>query len=320
MYKFHPMKQNRARAHCLLLLSQGYLPWAVAAMVMRSLKTVYNWLNQWQQEGLAGLYDRPGRGRKPLLTPDQREQVCQLVRDCPRRIGQHLVTIEAQLHKRISRSTLKRTLRGMKMSWKRIRKWLGGLRNEEDFRKAQQELEALKKLEDRGLAELYFLDEAGFNQTPCIPYAWQDRGQRIALAPAKGRNYNVLGIMRRNNFLQAYGVEGSINSATAIDCIDSFWAEREKQAGRPPAYMVIDNAPIHASGVFQEKEKEWAERGLNLLRLPTYSPELNLIEILWRKIKYDWLPFDAYATFESLVKQVDNIIHNVGKDFVINFE
>jgi hypothetical protein len=31
--------------------------------------------------------------------------------------------------------------------------------------------------------------------------------------------------------------------------------------------------------------------------LPPYSPELNLIEILWRFMKYYWLPFSAYMFF-----------------------
>ena len=320
MYKFHPLKQNRVRAHCLLLLSLGYSPKQVGASLMRSLKTIYNWVNRWAEMGIRGLYDQPGRGRKPILTACEREQVCQLVRDSPRRISQHLSTIAQQLRKTISRSTLKRTLRGMNLSWKRIRKWLGGLRDEDDFRMAQQELRSLKELEDRGLVELYFCDEAGFNQTPCVPYAWQDRGQPVAIAPAKGRNYNVLGIMRRNNSLQAYGVEGSIDSRAAITFIESFCSEREKVAGLPPAYVVIDNAPIHSSTAFRKKEREWEKRGLRIKRIPTYSPELNLIEILWRYIKYDWLPFDAYTTFDNMVKQVDKIIQNVGENFVINFE
>lgn len=35
-------------------------------------------------------------------------------------------------------------------------------------------------------------------------------------------------------------------------------------------------------------------RGLFIYYLPPYSPELNLIEILWSFIKYAWLPFNAY--------------------------
>ena len=149
MYKFHPMKQNRVRAHCLLLHIQGYSPKQVSTILMRSLKTVYNWIDRWNLSGLSGLYDQPGRGRKPLLTAKERQQVCELVVGAPRRIGRHLSTIAQQLKKTISRSTLKRTLREMNLSWKRIRKWLGSLRDEDDFRMAQQELCCLLDSSDK---------------------------------------------------------------------------------------------------------------------------------------------------------------------------
>ena len=238
---------------------------------------------------------------------------------------QHLEEIKEQTGHWISKSTLKRTLRGMGLGWKRIRKWLGTLRDEEDFRMAQQELESLKELEDKGLLELYFCDESGFNLTPCVPYAWQKKGQTICLPAAKGGSYNVLAMMRRDNTLYAYGFQGSINSQIAIACMDEFAKQREYNSkGRAaeclPAYVVIDNAPIHNSRAFREKEAEWAKQGINIKRIPAYCPELNIIEILWRKIKYDWIPFNAYQTLDKLIHEVDQIIRDVGKSFVINFD
>jgi len=53
--------------------------------------------------------------------------------------------------------------------------------------------------------------------------------------------------------------------------------------------------------------------------LPTYSPELNLIEILWRFIKYEWLEIDAYSSWQSLVSSVEKIIKEFGNNYVINF-
>ena len=50
-----------------------------------------------------------------------------------------------------------------------------------------------------------------------------------------------------------------------------------------------------------------------------YSPELNLIEILWRKIKYEWLPLDAYQSYGHLKKWVLEIMGNVGEKFQITF-
>ena len=42
----------------------------------------------------------------------------------------------------------------------------------------------------------------------------------------------------------------------------------------------MDQAPIHTSYAMQDKRQEWAERHLEIFELPSYSPELNLIEIL----------------------------------------
>ncbi|MEM6437046.1 MAG: transposase, partial [Cyanobacteria bacterium P01_D01_bin.115] len=83
--------------------------------------------------------------------------------------------------------------------------------------------------------------------------------------------------------------------------------------------IVIDQAPIHTSYAVQEKRLEWAERGVTVFDLPTYSPELNLIEILWRFIKYDWLGVSAYQCWASLVRQVEEILQEFGEKYVINF-
>ena len=320
MYRFHPNKQARLRAHGLLLLDQDYSFVEVSQILLRCQKSVYNWVNRWLDQGLVGLYDQTGRGRKPLLNLAACLKVEQIVERAPRRVAQHLEEIHQQTGHWISKSTLKRTLRRMGLRWKRIRKWLGSLRDEEDFRMAQQEVESLKDLEDKGLIELYFCDESGFNLTPCVPYAWQKKGQTISLPAAKGGNYNVLGMMRRNNTLYAYGFQGSISSQVAMACMDEFAAQRTQGTENPPAYVLIDNAPIHNSQAFRQKEAEWAKQGITIKRIPAYCPELNLIEILWKKIKYDWTSFDAYQTLDKLIHEVEQIIRDVGKRFVINFD
>jgi transposase len=53
--------------------------------------------------------------------------------------------------------------------------------------------------------------------------------------------------------------------------------------------------------------------------LPPYCPELNRIEILWRKIKYDWLPFSAYTSFAALKAALLDIFSNVGSKYQITF-
>jgi len=53
--------------------------------------------------------------------------------------------------------------------------------------------------------------------------------------------------------------------------------------------------------------------------LSPYSPELNLIEILWRRIKYTWLPFSAYACLNALNEALEAILSHVGSEYQITF-
>jgi transposase len=62
----------------------------------------------------------------------------------------------------------------------------------------------------------------------------------------------------------------------------------------------LDNASVQTRHAFLSHADEWMQRGVCLHFLPPYSPELNPIEILWRKIKYEWLPLDAYTSYAHL--------------------
>jgi transposase len=44
--------------------------------------------------------------------------------------------------------------------------------------------------------------------------------------------------------------------------------------------IVTDQASIHTSDAIFEKLEEWKQRNITIFELPSYSPELNLIEIL----------------------------------------
>ncbi|MFR9641485.1 MAG: transposase [Rikenellaceae bacterium] len=86
-----------------------------------------------------------------------------------------------------------------------------------------------------------------------------------------------------------------------------------------PYLVVIDNAPIHRSKKFMAKVEQWRELDLWIYFLPPYSPELNIIEILWRFMKYQWLPFDAYLNFMRLKARVAEVLECVGLKYRINF-
>ena len=66
---------------------------------------------------------------------------------------------------------------------------------------------------------------------------------------------------------------------------------------------MVDNASIHTSKKFRARIADWIlEKNLLVCFLPTYSPELNLIEILWRKVKYEWLNLLSIKSFTEFEK------------------
>ena len=54
-------------------------------------------------------------------------------------------------------------------------------------------------------------------------------------------------------------VEGSVNSAVVVACIDQF-VETLKR----PTVLILDNAPTHTSGEFNENIERWKQRGLTI--------------------------------------------------------
>jgi transposase len=77
---------------------------------------------------------------------------------------------------------------------------------------------------------------------------------------------------------------------------------------------------VHRSREFVEHIAQWVKRGLIVKYLPSYAPELNLIEILWRFMKYYWLPFSAYASFQHLYEAIEQILTGFGTEYTITFQ
>jgi hypothetical protein len=129
------------------------------------------------------------------------------------------------------------------------------------------------------------------------------------------RRLNVLGFLKRNNDLYPYMIEGSIDTSVIIECFDQLSTQIDKRS-----YVLLDNAPMHRSKAFIQRIPHWVSKGLIVKYVPAYSPELNLIEILWRFIKYDWLPFSAYTSCQCLCKAVEDLLTRFGTDYTINFQ
>lgn len=165
--------------------------------------------------------------------------------------------------------------------------------------------------------DLVYFDAAGFSLTPDVPYAWQDIGRNgsIGIPTSKSKRINVLGFLNAyEKQLKSYLRIGSVDSDIVIEIVDDYCDKMTR-----PAVVILDNAPIHTSHAVTTMLVEWERRGLTLYFLPPYSPQLNLIEILWRKIKYEWMPNSAYKNFKLLEVELRDILLSYGTEYSIQF-
>jgi transposase len=304
----------RTRAHSLLLSAQGVAIQDIAKTYQVDRDTVSAWIKKWEHHGPASLHDKPRSGRPSKLTPEEQELAKQYLKEEPRSLKGVVERLARKTAKRLSISSLKRLAKRGRLRWKRVRKSLKRLRDDEAFAQCKRELEALQTQEEKGEIDLYYFDESGFALDPTIPYAWQEPHRVIELPAMRYGRINVLGFMNRTNDLHTYMFEQSIHTGVVIACFDAFCQTIKKKT-----VVVIDNASIHRSEEFEDHIPYWKKKGLIIKYLSPYSPELNLIEILWRRIKYTWLPFSAYECLNALSEALEAILSKVGSEYQITF-
>lgn len=234
----------------------------------------------------------------------------------PRAIKTSLPKIAAQLGRQLSARTLKRVLKAAGYVWKRMRRSVRGRRNEADFRAAKEHLAQLRQACAAAKTDfdLVYFDGAGFTLIPCVPYGWQAVGEAVELPSQHSRRLNVLGFLSLRGRLQSYVFENRVDTQVLIECFDDYCQRLDK-----PCLVVLDNASVQTSALFQAQVGRWEAAGLYLLFLPPYCPELNLIEILWRKIKYEWLPLSAYRSFKELHDALFEVLKGVGAKYPLSF-
>ncbi len=314
MHINHPSHLSRHRAHSILLSYRGYSVPVICSIYNVCRQTVSTWFSKWDAQNISGLVDLPGRGRPCTLTEEQKAIVLKYVAKSPRSLSGVITDLEKEFDIPLSLDIIKSICKASRFVWKRVRKSLRSKRDQVKFDAATEELKELIQQHKDGHINLTYFDQSGFTLEPCIPYAWQPINETIEVPSSKSKRLNVLGFVNRDCKFNSFVFEDTITSAVVIACFDWFADQTEK-----PTTIVIDNASIHTSDEFNDNIERWKEKGLTIYRLPTYSPELNIIEIVWRKIKYDWLPFDAYKSFADLKRELFDVLANIGISYNIDF-
>ena len=173
----------------------------------------------------------------------------------------------------------------------------------------ETELEPRIKEAEGGGRALLFVDAAHFVWQLYLGVLWCIT--RIFIPAASGRTQiNVLGAYDPiNNKLIKIINRTYVTSATIIELLDKIKMEYVAK----PITLVLDNAKYQRCKAVIEKAMEL---NIELLFLPTYSPNLNLIERLWRFVMKECLYSKHYNTsdeFENAIQNCLDAIDTTGK-------
>ncbi len=118
--------------------------------------------------------------------------------------------------------------------------------------------------------------------------------ERIYLSSPSGRRrYNVLGAL---DALTKEVITVANDTTISAPSVCVLLRELARRADGGPLTVVLDNARYQTCRLVTECA---AELGIELLPLPSYSPQLNLIERLWRWVRKRCLYGRYYATFQA---------------------
>ena len=172
----------------------------------------------------------------------------------------------------------------------------------------------LENLSRHQLIDLYYGDESRVSLEPCVPYGWQFADEEVSMPSAKGGGLNCFALLSRDNRCLINTSEETFTSRFIFERLEDLSFKLPKLT-----VVVLDNARIHTSRIIKDRIKVWQTRGLFIFYLPRYSPHLNIVETVWRKLKYEWLSPSDYQSKDHLFYQIRLALKAVGNSLFIRF-
>jgi transposase len=154
---------------------------------------------------------------------------------------------------------------------------------------------------ERGRGTVLFVDAAHFVYGPFLAYVWC-LVRLFVPGPSGRKRYNVLAALNAvTHEVIRVTNHGYINARSVCDLLAKVAAAR--LPGR--VTLVMDNARYQRCELVKGEAKRL---GVELLFLPAYSPNLNLIERLWKFVKREVLGARSLTTYEAFTAAIDGCL------------
>ena len=126
-------KRTFKRLQSIKLNATGYSIRQISELLEVHYKSAYNWITRYEKEGVEGLKDKPKSGRPPILTEKDKQRVEEFIQETPQQPKVVLARVEIELGKSISRDTLRRVLKSLDHTYRRVKKSLRSKRDDQEF-------------------------------------------------------------------------------------------------------------------------------------------------------------------------------------------
>jgi transposase len=301
------------RVTALLGIARGEPVDRVAAGVGASPSSVDAWLRAFLLEGVAGLRVRWRGGRPAKLTKTQRQRLAAIIEGGPEAAGfptgcWHALLIQQVIQREFGVSSnvhyLATLLRGLGFSFQKARFVSDHLDEVARAAWLAYTFPAWRAQAEAAGGLLLFGDEASFAQWGSLGYTWARVGQQPVIKTTGIRKaYTVFGLIEYFSGRLFYqGIDGRFNGPSYIAFLT-----RVLEQTTAPLFLVQDGAPYHRAAPVKAFIAQHRDRR-QVTQLPSYSPDYNPIEFLWRATKRQATHNRYFPEFETLIASVEEAL------------
>jgi transposase len=297
----------------ILAVTEGQSCDDVARTLRVTPKTVHQWLRRLLVEGRHGWQRKKSPGRPPKLTKARQHELAKLIDAGPVQAGftsacWRSPMIQQLIYERFgvfyNVFYIAQLLQNLGFSYQKAAFVSAHLNEEKRHAWCTTTWPQLLQLAKAQAALLLFGDEASFPQWGTLSYTWARRGhQPMVKTSGKRKGYKVFGVIEYFTGRFWYqGLEGRLNSEAYIAFLT-----RVLEQTTQPIMLIQDGAKYHTSATMQRFFALHTAR-LTVFQLPSYSPDYNPIEKLWKKVKKEGTHLHYFPTFEALTHTVEQAL------------